>query len=445
MVRYANIACDNLFMIKETAQNNSVERFWNVGDYIQILAIENLYKEMGVKSEDIVRIRMQELKSYRGDKLILPINLIVYGDNFFDGSDIAISEDIIPVFLGVHFYHYYFSEKTVDYFRRFGPVGCRDESVVRYLQKLGIPAYLGGCITITLPKRKKEPGEGKVYLVDAPKTLYPYLPDWIKENAVETTSAYFMSKEKMLNGKTMRKFVEEKYREYYESSSLVVTSRLHVASPCMAAGIPVILAREAINDRFAWIDKFINIYTPDTFASIEWNRKAVEIENEKRQILDSAMNMVKSQYARYHAMESLDAFYGNRKRCEYQTHIDMDIEPIITYMKENWDEEKEIKYAIWGWGVFADEVVKYAKHHYPNAKLVAIFDSYRTFEKYGIKSLSPAQLKNNKDYMTFITSDAVAYIAKKYFDEHAYRKDAFVMMKCCGAEAQSNEYGRKNL
>lgn len=427
---YANLVCDDIFTIKGSSEDDDIERLWNVGDYIQILAIENLYKKMGVKSEDIVKIHAQELKSYKGEKLLLPINLIVYGDNFFDGSDIVISEDIVPVFLGLHFYHYIFSEKTKQYLRAYGPVGCRDESVLMKMKELNIPAYLGGCATITFPKRERTPLNGKVYLVDVPETLKEYLPDWIKENMIETTSVYFVSKVKMLQGKTMREFVEERYREYYENASLVITSRLHVASPCIAAGIPVIIARETITGRFAWLDKFTKIYTPKDFSKIDWNPEVVALESEKQQIIDADIAMIKSQYAKYSAMDKLDTLYGKRKRNIYQDSFYLNIDPIIEYINENWNSESEEMYAIWGWSVFAEEVIKYIENHYPKAKLVTIFDSYRSFEKYGVIAQPPAGLKDNKDYITFITSDAVGYIADEYFKEHAYNTNGYVLMGC---------------
>lgn len=429
-MRYANFVCDDLFTIKEAAENDSIEKIWNVGDYIQILAIENLYKEMGINTCDIVRIRMQELKSYKGEKLLLPINLIMYGDNFFEGADMTISEDIVPVFLGVRFFHYYFSEKTKQYLKKFGPIGCRDESVLKKMQELDIPAYLGGCLTITLPKRKKEPQEKKVYLVDVPKILYSYLPEWIKKNMVETTSVYFMSKEKLLHGKSIKDFVEAKYKEYYENASLVITSRLHVASPCLAAGIPVILTRESINDRFAWLDKFIKIYTPKEFSSIEWENGVIDLDTEKHQIIDWNVTVLKSKYEQYSAMEKINTFYCNRRRGNYSSSLQISIDPIIDYMSKNWNHQKEELYAIWGWTVFAEEVVKYAEEHYPNARLIKIFDSYREFEVHGVMSQSPIGLKDNGTYITFVTSDAVAYIAEDYFREHAYNAKGYVLMKC---------------
>lgn len=426
-MRYANLVCDDLFTIREEVGNRSVKKRWNVGDYIQILAIENLYKKMGIESSDIIRIRMQELKTYQGEKLLLPINIIMYGDNFFTGADVAISEDIVPVFLGVRFVHYLFSEKTKQYLKRFGPVGCRDESVLKKMKEMDIPAYLGGDLTITLPRREKAPYKKRVYLVDVPNVLYEYLPNQVKENVVETTSAYFISKEELLHGKSMKAFVEEKYREYYEKASLVITSRMHVASPCLAAGIPVILVSELIDDRFAWLDKFIRIYTPEEFSLIDWEGGTIEdVEKEKQNVMDWASTIVKSRYEQYHAMENLDAFYGDRKRSIYQSSLQMSIAPIIEYISKNWDNQKEVSYAIWGWNVYAEEIVNYIKQHYPKAKLKNIFDSYRTYEKNGITAVPPMEIKNNKDYITFVTSSAVAFIAEDYFKENAYNKTGYI-------------------
>lgn len=429
-MKYANLLCDDLFTIKEELYNDSLEKVWNVGDYIQILAIENLYKRMKLDEHEIVRIRMQELRSYQGEKLLLPINLIVYGDNFFSGSDMTISDDIVPVFLGVRFFHYYFSETTKQYLTRFGPVGCRDESVLERMRELGIPAYLAGCTTITFPRREGRVENGKVYLVDIPEELRSYIPQTILANSVEETSVYRMSKKQLLQGKTMRQFVEDKYEEYYNNASLIITSRLHVASPCLAAGIPVILARNSVSDRFAWLDKFIKIYSASEFAKIDWNPSIPDMEREKEKIIETQISIIENQYQRYAAMEMLHQLYSNRKRCNYESSLLMTIDPIIEYVNKHWNKEQECKYAIWGWSVFAEEIVKYIKQHYPKARLVTIFDSYRTFEKYGVKAELPEGLSNNGDYVTFITSDAVAYFAEEYFKQHAENPRGYILMKC---------------
>jgi hypothetical protein len=47
-----------------------------------------------------------------------------------------------------------------DYFRAYGPVGCRDQQSVDAFLNQGIEAYFSGCLTLTLPKQKTTPDAG---------------------------------------------------------------------------------------------------------------------------------------------------------------------------------------------------------------------------------------------------------------------------------------------
>ena len=51
----------------------------NLGDNIQLLAIDNLLHYMGVPKEDIVYIDYYDLATYDGEYVVLPINYPLYG------------------------------------------------------------------------------------------------------------------------------------------------------------------------------------------------------------------------------------------------------------------------------------------------------------------------------------------------------------------------------
>ena len=88
-MKYANVVFDG-------NRTGSV----NIGDDLQLVAIENLYREMGIDYKDVVKIGLSQLATYDGEYVILPISFPLYG--YREGLNITMfSPKIIPVFLGL--------------------------------------------------------------------------------------------------------------------------------------------------------------------------------------------------------------------------------------------------------------------------------------------------------------------------------------------------------
>ena len=62
--------------------------------------------------------------------------------------------------------------------------------------------------------------------------------------------------------------VTHRYQEYQDNASLIITSLLHISTPCVAYGIPVILARDLISYRFSWLDKLLPIYSENDYEGV---------------------------------------------------------------------------------------------------------------------------------------------------------------------------------
>ena len=62
-MKYANILFDG-------NRRSSV----NIGDDMQLVAVENLYKEMGIDYADVIRIGLSQLSSYDGEYVVLPVS-----------------------------------------------------------------------------------------------------------------------------------------------------------------------------------------------------------------------------------------------------------------------------------------------------------------------------------------------------------------------------------
>ena len=313
---YANIKFDG-------NRNGSV----NIGDDLQILAIEYLYQYMGIDYKDVVRIRLSELSTYTGEYAILPVSFPLYG--YREGTYIKMfSPKIIPVFLGLSIMSNNISKEECDYLRRYEPIGCRDYYTVKILRNHNILAYLNGCMTVTLPQRDimKNYEQKTVYLVDIPTKYTKYIPDQLLKGCVIKSQ---ILEECVDPEKTMR----ERLDEYEKNASVVITTRLHCVLPCLAMGIPVVFMKEKYSFRFSAISRFIHVYTEEEFDKIDFSPKPVSYESKKKSILALAAKRITETYNRYREIFDLSNFYetNNNLSTYYIEHFDNVIEDVLPF------------------------------------------------------------------------------------------------------------------
>lgn len=149
-------------------------------------------------------------------------------------------------------------------------------------------------MTILFPKRKQIPQEPHVFVVDAHPSILKYIPENLKpyiefishEIKVDPTG------EKVHTAIRNEVVTKQIYDRYRDEATLVITSRLHCAAPCIAMEIPVIVIKNGFDDRFGWIDKFIHLYTPDEFDTIDWNPAPIDIEQFKERVYHMAISMI---------------------------------------------------------------------------------------------------------------------------------------------------------
>lgn len=269
----------------------------NLGDCIQNLAVENLYKEMGIN--ELVKVNRDDIANYKGEKVILPMQ--GWFGNVHNVFPANWSKDIHPIFVGFHLNNYcncrenFISRNVHKKIKEFEPIGCRDRNTRDFLQKLGINAYFSGCLTLTFPKRKKEPTNGKIFLVDVPEETIEKLPEKIKNNAERVTHNYKyreypVTKEEAEEFENCARQLLETYKN---EAKLVITPRIHCAMPCIAMGIPVILIIKDIeNCRLDVLDGIIPKYSPEDISIINWNPKAPDIEDLKVLIKENAKSQI---------------------------------------------------------------------------------------------------------------------------------------------------------
>ena len=157
-------------------------------------------------------------------------------------------------------------------------------------------------------------------MVDAPSRILEFMPLELKnsmeilthEVLIDPNNEYRKECQRLEN--LSRQFLER----YRNEATLVVTSRLHCAAPCLAMGIPVILARNYFDDRYSWIDRFLPLYTPDRFPSIDWNPTPYDLTAIKQLLFSMGESML-SNGPDLTVNRAVHSFYQSRKREKIMT------------------------------------------------------------------------------------------------------------------------------
>lgn len=367
----------------------------NLGDPIQSYAVKNLYREMGIREEDIIPVPRYDMESYDGEECVCVVNSASnYEELAYDSHFMPPSSKIHAVIMSLHL-HRELSEEELAYYKHCGGVGCRDIYTVKYLQSLGIDAYLTGCLTLTLPRRSKEQAQkaDKVYLLDVPGDVMDIMPRELKDEAIILSNI-----ERYENpGNSNRVSVTDAHEEHRkgeervfllrDTARLVVTSKLHIAAPCLAMGIPVILAKNHFGERFGFIDRLIPTYTSEHYGEIDWNPVPIEFEMDKAKIKEVFFNKVRAAASRVE-LENMWSKKTPVYNIDYNTATSCAIEKIPF-------PQSKFQYAVWGVvlsaAFYLDEAMK---KQVPQAELIAGIDIAVQGEHCGVGIIKPDKIQS---------------------------------------------------
>ena len=383
---------------------------------------------MYTNKSEIVYLSIADTVTYDGEAIILPFNGSIFDQHWMIDNKISISEKITPVFLAMHlgrnYKEEYLNEYNIQYLKRYEPIGCRDTEARRVLQKYGIKAYLNGCLTALLPKIENRADNGKVYLIDAPIELQKYMPkDYLENCEIVKQQFYF---ERVMSPDELDRFVMEHYKKM-QDAHLIITSRLHVAVPCMAWGIPVIFAKKVIDSRFGWLDKYIPLYDYEQFASIDWKPQNVLYEEAKHEILERNKQRLMAEMYKGKIAEEMNSYYTQEEKVypNFAEYISKNWTGVKEFIKKEWDINKNLSYAIWGLIATAGELISFIETNYPNAKLKKVIDNYKTGEYHNIEISNSASLKKGEvDYLLVLSvsasNDALTLVNELGLEEKEY-------------------------
>lgn len=372
-----------------------------MGDDMMILSIFNLYAHMGIPHNQIVRIPVSELRSYDGEDVILPLNYPFYGS-------FHLSPKIHPVFIAISALH----PSVIDRMdlREYEPIGCRDLYTWKMLKKAGVDAYMNGCMTITLPRQDRSGEQHKTFFVDVPDSLQPHIPPKLLRDAEFTTQNYFGEDAK----DATEEYTWNRYQQYIREAALVVTSRLHCAMPCAAAGIPTILAMEKKSFRYNWVENLMPVYTREDFDRIDWAPPPLEFERQKKVLLDHASSRVWYEYHRLVSQPQIEIWYNN-DRTDFSAES---MRNVISYCEQNWSKEEETEYVIWGVTQTAELIYDYLCKEYPCAKLVGVLDATCTAPFHNVAPQHDRDLlRRKRNAVVFVTPESANAPANQFFAE----------------------------
>lgn len=251
----------------------------NLGDNAQTIAARQLLERLHIASSDIVGVDRDSLPAYAGEPVALVMNGVFYDHNF------PVPPAITPIFVGFCTKSEALVHRYRDWFKRFEPIGCRDTATAHLMEAAGIAAIVTGCITMTLPTRPRPPRKPRLLVVYGagtgllPPQVLKHVPPELMDRA-EFIHHRLPANEIPLSAASrawIERYEAHLIGRYRDEAQLVLTPLLHVASPCLGMGVPVVLCRKDRDSRFGFLETMTRLYTPDAVAEIDWNPAPVDI------------------------------------------------------------------------------------------------------------------------------------------------------------------------
>lgn len=207
----------------------------NLGDDIQALAMSELMPN-GVRST-----------VFRKDLGITPVvgKIAISGWFKHPADSWPTAPGLNPLFVSFHAHDEKCVTEHVDFLKQHQPIGCRDLYTTELCLAHGIKAFWAGCVTMTLSRSAKTSPAGKNAVV------VDYVVPGIKSLTQTVKNQQSAAHRLGLAGQRLASLA---------SARCVVTSRLHIAIPCAALGVPVMLIHPE-DVRFSGLSQFVHYRT----------------------------------------------------------------------------------------------------------------------------------------------------------------------------------------
>ena len=260
----------------------------NIGDYIQSLAARQFFPNIDTY------IDRDMISDYQG----VPVNMIMNAWYRLWERNKRFSDKVRPLFVAFHLNNPEdITVETLNYLKTVEPIGCRDLQTRDFLKKSNIKAYFSGCMTLTLGNtyRKNDSDREKiVYLVDCDKKycrnakVRSYIKNILKMypdcKIVKRCHMYPKGKDALYGLSEAEALVKE-----YAKATLVITSRIHCALPCLSLNTPVVLLSPKFDEK-----RFLGLFSFFNFVGVDdKNNFHIDIEKDENGFIKNKQNHVK--------------------------------------------------------------------------------------------------------------------------------------------------------
>ena len=410
----------------------------NIGDASEYLVVEQiLKKELGIDEKELVRIGIRELITYRGEYLIVPLNIAF--DSYIGYNEILenLSPNIIPIFLGISLTNTNLNDKQLECLKQYAPIGCRDERTYLFLRSQNIRAYLNGCTASVIDINSFNDNintQGKILFVDVPKKVVNYIPDDLKKDIVFLNQEIYCTKEKFFESYTFEKWIQNIFGAY-KNAKIVVTSRFHGAVLALSRNIPCILTLEKYTFRFSWLTNYCNIYTEENFKDINWN---VQLNNNDLELLkllmkNIAKKRIEDTVKKYKDLLIITEIQKSKFSEEYNSSNQvLYYQDCIDDIQKKWNKEEDIEFGFWGINDNTEKILKFINLNYPKAHLVDVYDMFKKINYKGLVSKSPEHLmnrRNQKNYYVIVSAYLASRVAQDIFDKIGFNAEQAFLCK----------------
>jgi hypothetical protein len=303
----------------------------NIGDEIQTIATTDILDEMGIEYSYVNRDRISSHQFMPGDHNVVVMNgwfTNGYGlDAYYSTrQDLRESVKISWPPTGVFHplaYSFCLSEWGADrhtpdaftsseakrFYEKSEGFGCRDTHTYKIMRDLGVDsAYVSKCLTLTLDPKKyrRENSMRDLVFVDVPEN--------VKRSVTQAAQG-------VMKDYNVKSYTHEIYDEMVESldrvkyakallskyanAGLVVTSRLHVALPCLAFGTPCLFYYESENSRYSDYISYMYSVNGGEWTQDQWTLSVKQAISEPKSWNDTS---VRSNFERLISYTMSDAF-----------------------------------------------------------------------------------------------------------------------------------------
>lgn len=281
------------YIVEGTVRNN-------IGDVLQGMSAAQFL------DEDAMAVDREKLscmdKEYPG--FLLATGWFMHDYTFFPPPP-----NITPFYISIHVANSDFLRHSHirEHFRKYGPVGCRDNKTMLLFLGWGIPAYYSGCLTITTTGRItiNKDHKGAVLMVDnidhpVPEEVLEKIEQLLQkkiERVSHDPNDVSLPFEDYVRSSTARM---QSLLNHYCDSYLVITTKIHCALPCLGMGANVVLIHPNPSDpRLQTVRQFMEIISynellkSDTFKQPK--KKAKTLLKQRLFITNLVLQAVKNQ------------------------------------------------------------------------------------------------------------------------------------------------------